>query len=75
MDGKWEGFRSFKPGKFGNPPAHRGIARRFKGKMQSEDARVEKSSCSPAGVSRWQGRYATRDDSICPGLARSLRNH
>lgn len=41
MDGKWKGFRSFKPGKSGNPPAHRGVARRFKGKMQSEDARVE----------------------------------
>lgn len=30
-----------KPGKSGNPPAHRRVARRCEGKMQSEDARVE----------------------------------
>lgn len=58
-----------KPGK-----SDRGIARRCKGKMQSEDARVE-NRLVVRQVYHIGGRYTTRDDSICPGLARSLRNH
>lgn len=70
MDGTWNGFRQF-PNQ-GNP-TDRGVARRCKGKMQSEDARVENRLVVRQVYH--VGEVATPRGMIRFDLARSLRNH